>query len=94
MTLQQAHKITSAMSGEDNRCPTDLQREAKETIFREALEKTVKIHLRTDEMCAKRVSRLEAACNPSKNINLCRACARMGTCTRDAKGCDKWRAIP
>jgi len=86
MTLQQAHKITSAMSGEDNRCPTDLQREA--------LEKTVKIHQCTDEMFVKRASRLEAACNPSKNQKLCRACARMGTCTRDARGCDKWRAIP
>jgi hypothetical protein len=39
MTLEEAYEITGKMAMQDHRNPTDLQRDAKEVIYRQVIKK-------------------------------------------------------
>lgn len=78
----------------DDLCQELLRRDGE--YIREALEKTVN-EIVPQSVDVEVIRGERPIVWPKHTIHYaqtCRACARMGTCTRDAKGCDKWEAIP
>lgn len=74
----------------DDLCQELMRR--NDEYIREALEKTVK-EIAPQNVDAEMTTRWRNHATRYHSFEPCRACVRMGTCTRDAKGCGKWRAI-